>query len=272
MDKQTQFNTAFNTAKDSYDTQKGAQNYLDFLSSEDGKFYQKVLLETFLNHLNENGENKTDQKILDAGCGPGWMTSELHKTYYNIQGCDGSSFFINHAKKEYPQIKFDQVDLNLPLPYSDNEFGSIILSMASDNLENQADAFKEMFRCLKPNGKLMLAVANPYYAYPVGIWKRGFWGRLLMRKPKLLVKPYHWLSGKFNTATNAGVKKQVTYNSNLRFYFYTFSELMNNLRKSGLNFEKLEELGSKEDSANYNMEYRMHRFPVLIYLEFKKPV
>ena len=35
---------------------------------------------------------------------------------------------------------------------------------------------------------------------------------------------------------------------------------------------KLEELGSKEDSANYNMEYRMHRFPVLIYLEFKKPV
>jgi transketolase len=39
---------------------------------------------------------------------------------------------------------------------------------------------------------------------------------------------------------------------------------------AGLNLESLDELESKEDSKNFSVKYRMHRFPITLVLSFKK--
>jgi ubiquinone/menaquinone biosynthesis C-methylase UbiE len=248
----------YNTSKESYDNAQGAQNYLDFLDSDDGQFFRKILFEAFANRL---GENK-QQKILDVACGPGWLANEVQKSYPNIEACDGSRFFLEHARKEYPLIKFTEVDLNSRLPYAENEFDTLIMSMAAHDVEDQVKTFTELRRVLKPGGKLMLTMVNPYYAFPVGVWKRGL-GKLIGRMPKLLVRPYHKLAGKNS--------RNFTFNKTLECYFYKLSEHLNHITDSGFSFAHMEDLESKTDSQRYNLQYRLHRFPIIIYLEFTKP-
>lgn len=248
----------FKTSKESYDNPEGAQNYLKFLDSEDGLFFQKALSEAFLDRL---GSNK-DQKILDAACGPGWLSATLSSTYKNIEGLDASGPFLEHAKSRYPDLKFVTGDLNSTLPYADREFDTIIMSMAAHDVEEPVKTFSELRRILKPGGKFMLTFVNPYYAFPVGVWKRGIIGRLLMKKPKLLVRPYHWFAKK---------ERGFTFNENLECYFYKLSEHFNRLREAGFNFEYMRDLESLQDSESYNLQYRLHRFPIILYVEFSNP-
>lgn len=258
MAKDYTVNQKYSTSKESYDNPEGAQNYLNFLASEDGQFFQKILFESFHNRL---GENK-DQKILDVACGPGWLAQKIYDAgYKNIQACDGSRNFLAHAQKTYPQIKFTEVDLNSRLPYEDNEFDTLVFSMAAHDVEDQVKTFTELRRVLKPGGKIMLTMVNPYYAFPVAVWKRGLIGRLLNRIPRMLVRPYHWFSTE---------SRNFTFHKTLECYFYKLSEHLNHLTDAGFTFTFMHELESKEDSVVYNLQYRLHRFPVIIYLEFKK--
>ena len=61
-----------------------------------------------------------------------------------------------------------------------------------------------------------MTIANPYYAYPVGVWKRGLWGRLLFKKPSLKVRPYNLM------------EKDFTWGKNLKPHFYKLSDQINN--------------------------------------------
>ena len=253
----------YNTSLDSYDNDEGAKNYLDFLESDDGQFFRKTLGDAFLARLGDD----RNQKILDIACGPGWLTNEVSKTYPNIEGCDGSRLFLEHARKSYPTLKFGEADLNREIPYQNSEFDTLIFSMAAHDIENQTKTFAELYRILKPGGKLMVTIVNPYYSDPVGVWKRGAIGRLLQKMPRLLVRPYHWVASKASNAPHA-----VQHNKTLQRYIYTFSEQINNFANAGFIFNHMEELQSETDSEKFNLQYTIHRFPLIIYLEFKKPL
>lgn len=246
----------FATSQASYDNPDGAKHYLQFLASEDGQFFQKILSEAFLERLGTD----TAQTILDVACGPGWLTNLIAKNYPNTQACDGSTEFLQHAQSTYPKLKFTQVNLNETLPYADAQFDTLIMSMAAHDVEDQVKTFSELRRIIKPNGKLMLTMVNPYYAYPVGVWKRGILGRLLFRKPKLLIRAYHLLA--------KNPERNFTFQEVLECYFYKLSEHLNHITVSGFKFSYMKDLESLQDSPDYNLQYRLHRFPVIIYLEF----
>jgi hypothetical protein len=95
----------------------------------------------------------------------------------------------------------------------------------------------------------------------VGVWKRGIIGRLLMQKPKLKLRPYHWFS---KTSRHYSFKKYLTG------YFYKLSEHLNNITESGFNLRRFEDLESPEDSPNFTGQYKLHRYPYLLFMEFEK--
>jgi len=53
------------------------------------------------------------------------------------------------------------------------------------NLENQQQAYDNFYNLLKPTGRLLVVTVNPYYGYPVGVWKRGLVGRLFNKNRSL---------------------------------------------------------------------------------------
>ncbi len=239
--------------KDSYNGSAGAEEYINFINSEDGLIEQKFLWDVISSRLSaEDGKN-----ILDAACGQGWLTAKLAGKFGIANGCDGSKFLIDYASTHYPSGKFLVADVCDKLPYSEN-FSAIILNMAAHDLRDQKAGFKNLFNTLRQGGKLIMTIANPYYAYPVGVWKRGIIGRLLFKKPSLKVRPYNLM------------EKDFVWGKHLKPHFYALSEQINNALEAGFNLKHFKDLKSLEDSPSFNLQHQLHRFPHILLLEFQK--
>jgi ubiquinone/menaquinone biosynthesis C-methylase UbiE len=111
-----------------------------------------------------------NQKILDLGSGYGACTRELIKHYpsnkFIFTLTDNSDVQLERSKKEIPQIiqnsnspslvNYDLDDITTS-KFSDNTFDVIIAKMVIHeiNKNDQLNAIKEIFRILKPGGKLI---------------------------------------------------------------------------------------------------------------------
>jgi SAM-dependent methyltransferase len=247
---------------DSYNSQAGADEYIQFINSEDGLIEQTVLWDAISARLNRG--SLPDEILmksgphLDAACGQGWLTAKLAEKFGQACGCDGSQYLIEFAKKHYPSGDFKMYDLGKPLPYADGQFQTVILNMAAHDLPDQPAAFKNLFNVLKPGGKFIITIANPYYAYPVGVWKRGIIGRLLSKKPALKVRPYNLMG------------KDFVWGTHIKPHFYPLSEQVNNALRVGFKLTYFEDLKVDKDSDKFNLNYQLYRFPYILLLEFEK--
>jgi SAM-dependent methyltransferase len=241
-----------------YQAFEQAKQYLDFLETEDGKQQKAVTLRCLLPHLPENPE----AKILDLGSGPGWLTFELSKKYPAMQGVDAAEAQTRLAQKLYPNINFQTADPQTGLPFESETFDCIVASLVMHDIEDQAKALKEIARVLKPGGIFLNLIINPYYAYPVGVWKRGLLGRLLGQKPKLKLRPY------FNLGRSES--RHFTWQGNLPCHFYPLSLQINNLVNAGLSLTYLEDVASLKDDKTFSLYYKLFRFPVYLLLKAKK--
>ena len=105
---------------------------------------------------------KPGLRVLDAGCGPGKVTSILHgmiRPGGRILGVDYSETRIEHARKTYvdlPAMEFMLHDLRKPLRY-DKAFDLIWARFVLEyNLEESLEIVKNLDGLLKPGGALCL--------------------------------------------------------------------------------------------------------------------
>jgi 2-polyprenyl-3-methyl-5-hydroxy-6-metoxy-1,4-benzoquinol methylase len=105
---------------------------------------------------------KPGLRVLDAGCGPGKVTSILHEMIQpggTILGVDYSEKRIDHAKKHYGQksgIDFQLHDLRDPLE-GVGQFDLIwVRFMLEYNLVESPEIVRNLTGCLKPDGYLCL--------------------------------------------------------------------------------------------------------------------
>lgn len=104
------------------------------------------------------------KKLLDVGCGNGYMTVEYAKIIDAVTGVDYMAKFIEEAKKRH--ITDDNIDKlhfqianALELPFKDNIFDTVIFSRTLINLESLEDQWKaiaEAKRVLKKSGILIM--------------------------------------------------------------------------------------------------------------------
>jgi SAM-dependent methyltransferase len=135
--------------------------------------------------------------------------------------------------------------------------------MAALDLGNQKTAFENLYRVLKPGGKLIATIVNPYYGYPVGVWKRGLLGFLFRRLPGLKVRPYGFYAADDN--------REFKWNKGkLTSYFYTLPEQLNEFVNAGFTLSYMEDILSKSDDEKYSLKYRLYRFPSFVLMEFAK--
>jgi len=242
-----------------YTNLEGAQSYLDFLDSADGKTFKQILSEAILKRL----AGSLNLAILDAGCGPGWLSKMLADKGHATSGCDISPQLIEKAKTDYPDIDFQICDLTKNLPYKNENFDAVILSLSALDLRDQRSAYNEIKRVLKTRGRLIIVTVNPYYGFPVGVWKRGLLRRLLMKKPKLKLNSY------FNLVKKPD--RSFSWNrDNLKSYFYTLPEQINLLTNLDFSLNYLEDISSFANDKKYSLKYKLRHFPIFILLEFSK--
>jgi tRNA wybutosine-synthesizing protein 2 len=115
------------------------------------------LRETEIKLLDEH----TRGSVLDIGCGTGFHLAWLseNKPECKLTGLDISKDMLRSAKHNAPAAKF--VDGKAEqLPFEDNIFDTAICMFSTLNLCDYTKALAEMFRVLRPNGKLILSVSS----------------------------------------------------------------------------------------------------------------
>jgi ubiquinone/menaquinone biosynthesis C-methylase UbiE len=99
------------------------------------------------------------QTLLDVGCGTGHWSAFFAEMGYSVTGVDVAPAMIEVARSAVPQCTFQVADAH-ELPFDDGAF-DVVASMATlEFLPDQAAAIREMARCARKHGRLLVGTLN----------------------------------------------------------------------------------------------------------------
>lgn len=109
---------------------------------------------------------RPDDHILDVGCGTGYLTRILSPVVTpagHVTGLDPSSAMIEHATGRAPANCTYVVGEGQSLPFPDGSFDLVTSSLAIHHMPAEArpEALRQMFRVLRPGGRLLIAEFRP---------------------------------------------------------------------------------------------------------------
>ena len=110
---------------------------------------------------------KKDRKILDLGCGNGWLMNHLIELGYDAYGTDASQSGIDIAKRKNPGRFFIQ-DLSkdeLPPELGKVRFDTIISTEVIEHLYQPKEYLDFCKKILSQNGGGELILTTPYHGY-----------------------------------------------------------------------------------------------------------
>ena len=104
-------------------------------------------------------------RVLDAGCGNGFISGELLKRGFRVFGIDVSESGIDICRREYPAGQFEVASICDPdiKRVTGDDFDAIVASEVVEHLYSPAAFFDNGHRLLKDSGILVLS--TPYHGY-----------------------------------------------------------------------------------------------------------
>ncbi|WP_336212266.1 class I SAM-dependent methyltransferase [Nonomuraea sp. LPB2021202275-12-8] len=109
---------------------------------------------------------RAGDRILDVGCGTGYLTRVLAPVVTpagHVTGLDPSSAMIEYARGRAPGNCGYEVGEGQNLPFPDGSYDAVVSSLALHHIPADArqEALREMFRVLRPGGRLVIAEFRP---------------------------------------------------------------------------------------------------------------
>lgn len=99
-------------------------------------------------------------RLLDVGCGTGHWSRFFASLGYEVVGVDISEEMIQVAKtRPEPNCRFQVADA-LALPFGDRCFDVVAAMSTIEFVSDVSLALAEMFRCVKPNGAVLIGTLN----------------------------------------------------------------------------------------------------------------
>ena len=99
------------------------------------------------------------QRVLDVGCGPGALTSELVARLgaANVSAADPSEQFVAAARERHPGVDI-QVAPAEELPFADGEFDAALAQLVVHFMADPVGGLAEMARVTRPGGLVAACV------------------------------------------------------------------------------------------------------------------
>ncbi len=99
--------------------------------------------------------NCTNARLLDIGCGDGWLLDEVRPR-------EGYACDIVEQPDVRPEWKFEIQDIRY-LSYPDGFFDVVVASLVLIWLEDVDLAMRQIYRVLKSSGKMVITLVHPYF-------------------------------------------------------------------------------------------------------------
>lgn len=106
-----------------------------------------------------------ENKILDYGCGSGFLVGQFQDKGYNAYGVDISKEAVNFGTNKGIRNLFQQNGIKVNFP--DNDFDVILAMDIIEHIEDDRSAIEEFKRLLKPGGHLIITA--PAYQWLWGV-------------------------------------------------------------------------------------------------------
>lgn len=122
--------------------------------------YLLPLIKKILQELNAS------QRVLDMGCGNGFVANEISKLGFEVHGVDRSPSGIQIARQTYPQVQFSLGDVEtamVPDLFASETFDAVVSTEVVEHVYNPRRFADNAFRLLKPSGSFV--VSTPYHGY-----------------------------------------------------------------------------------------------------------
>lgn len=95
-------------------------------------------------------------KVLDAGCGPGFVAACAKLLGATVEGIDFSEGMIQQAKTQFPDIDFSVADFE-DLPAKNGAYDAVLSNIVLFHVTDPEKAMSEARRVVKPNGRFVFS-------------------------------------------------------------------------------------------------------------------
>jgi ubiquinone/menaquinone biosynthesis C-methylase UbiE len=196
--------------------------------TEQGDIHREVFLNPALFSLMEIVKNK---KVLDAGCGEGYLSRILAKSGAAVTAVDFSPRMIEIAKERTPKdvfINYRQGNCEELDFLDDKSFDLIVSNMVIQDLADYVKAFQEMYRLLVDGGCFIFSILHPCFVTPESGWEKTKDGKKL-----------HWNVDKY--FYEGAYEQRLGDKENILFFHRTLTSYINTLIKIGFRLESIVE-------------------------------
>ncbi|HXH60117.1 MAG TPA: class I SAM-dependent methyltransferase, partial [Fimbriimonadaceae bacterium] len=107
-----------------------------------------------------------------VGCGEGRFCRMLAERGATTTGIDPTAELINAARGRHPQGTY-LLEGAEDLPFGDAAFDLVVSYVTLCDIEDYREAIAEMARVLRPGGRLLVAVHNPFVTAAPNGWRRN---------------------------------------------------------------------------------------------------
>lgn len=106
----------------------------------------------------------SQQRVLDAGCGEGYLARILASRGAQVTGIDISPRLVALAREEdaVGAIEYRVADLSVPQPDAAHVFDSITSYLVLNDVRDYRGFVSNLTMMLKPGGRMVHAINNPY--------------------------------------------------------------------------------------------------------------
>ena len=151
--------------------------YAEVVGSESDSIYKRF--EPFL--WRRLGVDLSGLRLLDVGCGHGWLAEICRARGASVLGVDGSKELLAIARGRYPEVAFEQADLTEGLPESvaSQTFDCVLAHMVVMDLPALEALAASLRRCVASDGAVVLTLPHPafFMQSPVQDPSTGEWSR-----------------------------------------------------------------------------------------------
>ena len=124
------------------------------------EFFLPALFQQWTSRIADAANIQPGQRVLDVACGTGVVARFVARRVGeagSVVGLDRNEGMLAVARRKAPEIDW-RYGLAEALPFESDSFDSVVSQFGLMFFENKPAALKEMFRVLRPGGKLAIAV------------------------------------------------------------------------------------------------------------------
>lgn len=203
------------------------EEYYEFLSAKYITGERSRKIRSIANYAG----NVKGLKVLDAGCGPGFISRVLLEMGAEVYSLDFSPNAIRKAKENHhDKLTLIRGDVS-NLPFRENMFDVVYATDLIEHLYDGGIFLEETYRVLKPGGRLVLNTDNAWYQQIIGYHTKL--GSMLKEISRFNLQRFYW-------AAKATPKIFALDNESRHVYIYSPKELRTLMLQLGFEVKKLD--------------------------------